>query len=91
MSIKVENIAVKLLKTDDDNVSYAIKADVTNNQDDETEIFLELQGVDVDGFGILEIFLEGNIPFGQTKTLTKREDYCDKNDFHSVMRWQPVK
>ena len=48
MSINVKNIAVKLLKTDNDDVSYAIKADVTNNQDNESEIFLELQGVDVD-------------------------------------------
>ena len=94
MPTKVENIAVKLLKAEDDDVSYAIKADVTHQKgeyDDDTDVIVEIQGIDRDGFEVLNVYLEGNVPFGQTKTLTKRVDYCDKNDFQSAVRWQAAK
>lgn len=46
---------------------------------------MELQGVDVDGFEIFEVFLEWRIPFRQAKTLTIGIDYSDINDIHSIV------
>ncbi|CAM4343103.1 hypothetical protein F901_02094 [Acinetobacter dispersus] len=95
MAVKVDNIAVKILKIHDEEneISYAVKADVTNIRDDEysnEEIGVEIQGVDLDGFEIISIYLSGKVQFNTTKTLTDREDYQDKNDFDQVVRWQYV-
>ena len=92
MGVEVTNIGVKVLKVDyDDNqVSYAIKADVTNLRDDEysdEDVTVWLQGIDSDGFEILSLYLEGNVKLNTTKTLTDRKDYCDKNEFDSVVNW----
>jgi len=57
MGLSVQNIAVKVLKTDleDNEVSFAVKADVTNikkDDYDDEDVTVEIQGVDVDGFEI---------------------------------------
>lgn len=80
MTVKVSNIAVKVLKVDDEDnvVSYAIKADITNMKDDEyseEDVSVEIQGVDEEGFEIISVYLSGNVQFNTTKTLTDREDY----------------
>lgn len=95
MTVKVSNIAVKVLKVDDEDnvVSYAIKADITNMKDDEyseEDVSVEIQGVDEDGFEIISVYLSGNVQFNTTKTLTDREDYQDKNEFDQVVKWQFV-
>ena len=95
MTIKVSNIAVKVLKVDDEDneVSYAIKADITNMKDDEyseEDVSVEIQGVDEDGFEIISVYLSGNVQFNTTKTLTDREDYQDKDEFYQVVKWQFV-
>ena len=68
MTVKVSNIAVKVLKVDDEDnvVSYAIKADITNMKDDEyseEDVSVEIQGVDEDGFEIISVYLSGNVQF----------------------------
>lgn len=93
MTIKVSNIAVKVLKVDDEDneVSYAVKADITNIKDDEyseENVSVEIQGVDEDGFEIVSVYLSGNVQFNTTKTLTDREDYQDKDEFDQVVKWQ---
>ena len=95
MNIKVSNIAVKVLKVDDEDneVSYAVKADITNIKDDEyseENISVEIQGVDEDGFEIISVYLSGKVQFNTTKTLTDREDYQDKDEFDQVVKWQFV-
>ena len=95
MTIKVSNIAVKVLKVDDEDneVSYAVKADITNIKDDEyseEDISVEIQGVDEDGFEIISVYLSGKVQFNTTKTLTDREDYQDKDEFDQVVKWQFV-
>ncbi|QPF37342.1 hypothetical protein H0S58_10080 [Acinetobacter sp. TTH0-4] len=95
MTVKVSNIAVKVLKVDDEDnvVSYAIKADITNMKDDEyseEDVSVEIQGVDEDGFEIISVYLSGNVQFNTTKTLTDREDYQDKDEFDQVVKWQFV-
>ncbi|ELW76880.1 hypothetical protein RFH95_13760 [Acinetobacter nosocomialis] len=93
MSVKVDNIATKVLKVnlEDNEVSFAIKADITNFKDSEysdEDVTVEIQGVDADGFEIISIYLSGKVPFNTTKTLTDREDYQDKDEFDQVVRWQ---
>ena len=95
MTIKVSNITVKVLKVDDEDnkVSYAVKADITNIKDDEyseEDVSVEIQGVDEDGFEIISVYLSGNVQFNTTKTLTDREDYQDKDEFDQVVKWQFV-
>ena len=95
MTVKVSNIADKVLKVDDEDnvVSYAIKADITNMKDDEyseEDVSVEIQGVDEDGFEIISVYLSGNVQFNTTKTLTDREDYQDKDEFDQVVKWQFV-
>lgn len=95
MAVKVDNIAIKILKVknEENEISYAVKADVTNIRDDEysnEEVSVEIQGVDIDGFEIISIYLSGRVQFNTTKTLTDREDYQNKNDFDQVVRWQYV-
>jgi len=91
MTVKVSNIAVKVLKVDDEDneVSYAVKADITNIKDDEyseENVSVEIQGVDEDGFEIVSVYLSGNVQFNTTKTLTDREDYQDKDEFDQVVK-----
>ena len=79
MGLSVQNIAVKVLKTDleDKEVSFAVKADVTNikkDDYDDEDVTVEIQGVDVDGFEILTVYLSGKVDFNTTKTLTDRTD-----------------
>ncbi|VAX45629.1 Uncharacterised protein [Acinetobacter calcoaceticus] len=93
MSVKVDNIATKVLKVnlEDNEVSFAIKADITNFKDSEysdEDVTVEIQGVDADGFEIISIYLSGKVLFNTTKTLTDREDYQDKDEFDQVVRWQ---
>ena len=78
MIYEVSNIAPKLISTDDKkDVIVAIKATVTNNSDDE-DVLIKLQGVDADEFEVETFYLEGNIPIGGTRTLTKRKDMSRK-------------
>lgn len=93
MAIKVSNIAVKILKVDNEEneLSYAVKADITNSKDDEyseEEVMVEIQGIDEDGFEIISVYLNGNVKFNTTKTLTDRLEYQDKDEFNQVVSWQ---
>ena len=95
MGVTVSNIAVKILKFDEDEneVSYAIKAEVSNTKDDEysdEDVSVEIQGVDAEGFEILSIYLSGHVKFDSDKVLTDREDHCNKNEFVQVVTWQYV-
>jgi hypothetical protein len=83
----IEDIATKILKEEDGEFSYAIKALVENDSDDE-EVSIEIQGLDEDGFEIYSLYLSGIIPIGESKYLTTREDYAEPDLFHKIVKWQ---
>lgn len=86
--IKVSDIATKVVgKEDDGELSFAIKALVENNTDEE-EICVPLQGLDDDGFEMYEVILEGNISVGQSKVLTTKESYVDQKLFNQIVEWR---
>ena len=86
--MKVYDIATKVIATDDedDEIEFAIKASVENQSDDK-DVFIELQGVDADGFEVETVFLEGRIAPGEQKTLTTKET-IDKALFEQIVNWQ---
>ncbi|HFX6348117.1 hypothetical protein WAI17_06100 [Acinetobacter baumannii] len=78
---------------EENDVSFAVKADVTNikkDDYDDEDVTVEIQGVDIDGFEILTVYLSGKVAFNMTKTLTDRTDYQDKDEFEQVVKWQFV-
>ncbi|MDP8263691.1 MAG: hypothetical protein P9M13_10385 [Candidatus Ancaeobacter aquaticus] len=85
--MKVSDIAVKVMPDDNDRISFAIKALVGNDSDD-TEVLVELQGLDSDGFEVYTLLLEGEIPIGGSKVLTTKEDYIEKDLFDQIAEWQ---
>lgn len=89
MTYIVSNIATKVLKRDaeDETLSFSIKADVTNKTDD-SDVCIELQGLDSEGFEIYSVYLEGKIQPNGTKTLTDKQEYVDFSDFDQIASWQ---
>lgn len=85
--ITVSDIATRVVSEDEDDFSFAIKALVQNGSDN-PELYVELQGLDSDGFEIYDIMLTGTIPIGTNKVLTTREDYVDKELFEQITVWQ---
>ena len=78
---------------EENDVSFAVKADVTNikkDDYDDEDVTVEIQGVDIDGFEILTVYLSGKVAKKKKKTLTDRTDYQDKDEFEQVVKWQFV-
>ena len=67
--ISVHDIATRVVSEDEDYISFAIKALVQNESDD-SELYVTLQGLDSDGFEIYEVILEAVIPIGASKVIT---------------------
>jgi hypothetical protein len=89
MTYIVSNIATKVLKrdSDDESLTFSIKADVTNKTDD-SEVYVRLQGLDSEGFEVYSVSLDGSIQRNATKTLTTKESYVDFSDFDQIVSWQ---
>ena len=87
MKYEVSNIATKLISTDDEDVTVAIKATVKNNSDNE-HVLIGIQGVDADGFEIELVHLMGDIPIGETRTLTTRQEYLTRELYEQIAHWQ---
>ncbi len=85
--ITVDDIATRVVSADEDDFSFAIKALIQNGSDN-PRVFVELQGLDSDGFEIYDVILESIIPIGASKVLTTREDYVDKELFEQIVVWQ---
>ncbi|MCE2397107.1 hypothetical protein J4G02_21555 [Candidatus Poribacteria bacterium] len=83
--ITVSDIAIRVVSEDD--FSFAIKALVQNGSDN-PRVFVELQGLDSDGFEICDAILESIIPIGASRVLTTKEDYVDKKIFEQIVGWQ---
>ena len=86
MQYEVSNIAAKLISTDDKDVTVAIKATVKNNSDNE-RVFIDIQGVDADGFEMEYFSLMGDIPIGESRTLT-RQRYIERKLYEQITHWQ---
>ena len=84
--ITVHDIGTRVVSEDEDDISLAIKALVQNESDD-TEVYITLQGLDSDGFEIDDITLTGTIPIGASKVLTNKA-YVDKELFEQIVVWQ---
>ncbi|MCY3824553.1 MAG: hypothetical protein OXG62_11860 [Nitrospinae bacterium] len=89
MRYEVSDIAYKVIKEHEDEgdwVDVAIKATVENNSDDE-EVMVELQGVDREGFQVCSAHLFGRIPSRKSKVLTTKE-LIEKSIFQMIAHWQ---
>lgn len=85
--VEVSDIATKVIEKDNyGDVSFAIKAKVTNNTKD-SEVFVFLQAIDSEGFEIYEIALEGKIAPGTSRVLTE-SSYMSLNKFNQIDKWQ---
>ncbi len=85
--ITLTNIATRIVTSDEDGLSFAIKAEVLNRSDD-PDVYLEVQGVDAEGFVIYSVYLDGNVPVGTGKTLTTLEECVNLTVFEQIVTWQ---
>ena len=84
--ITVHDIATRVVSEDEDDISLAIKA-LVHNESDDTEVYVDLQGLDTDGFEIHDTTLAGTIPIGASKVLSERT-YVDKALFKQIVVWR---
>lgn len=84
--ITVHDIATKVISESESSIWFAIKA-LVHNESDDTEVYVELQGIDSDGFEIDDITLTGTIPIGASKVLTNKT-YVEKELFGQIVVWQ---
>ena len=86
--MKVTDIQTKILEVEEeyDEIMFSIKATVENDSND-TEIMVVIQGLDSDGFEIHSEMLDGNIPIGETRVLTSRSD-MSKKLYEQIVKWQ---
>ena len=86
--MKVTDIQTKILEVEEeyDEIMFSIKATVENDSND-TEVMVVIQGLDSDGFEIHSEMLDGNIPIGKTRVLTSRSD-MSKKLYGQIVKWQ---
>ncbi len=86
--MRLSDIATKIVATDDDgHITLAIKVTVENDTDDE-EIYVTMQGLDRDGFVVHEITVGGEIPTGESKVLTEKDDYVKRVIYDQIGEWR---
>lgn len=84
--LTISNICTKHITEDDDDVKIAIKLDVENNSEDE-QIYVDLQGIDADGFELDSTILSAKVPVGSKKTITTQL-YINKSQYKDIVSWQ---
>jgi len=86
--MRLSDIATKIIATDDDgHITLAIKVTVENDTDEE-EVYVTMQGLDRDGFVVHEITVVGEIPPGESKVLTEKDDYVKRVMYDQVAEWR---
>ena len=80
------NIATKILNEEDGEIEFSVKILVENKFDD-PDVILEIQGLDSEGFEIFDIIVTGNVPFGNKKSLTTRDEVNAKL-YKRITNWQ---
>ena len=68
------------------DLKISLKATVTNNSDRD-EAYVDIQGVDKDGFELVAVSLTGHIPVGRTRVLTTTA-YASNSLFEQIVDWQ---
>ena len=87
MDYKVSDVATKVIATDEDgDMELAIKATVENGSGGE-DITIWIQGVDAEGFEVEDTYLDGNVPPGGSRTLT-RKILIKGELYKQISRWQ---
>ena len=86
--MKVTGIETKVLSRseEDGQITFAIRALVENDSDD-ADVSVTLQGLDSDGFERCDLYLQGNIPIGTSRSLTTKRDVA-ADIFSAVATWQ---
>ena len=86
-TLKISDIATKNIIDSEGEISLAVKATI-KNLSDETDIYASIQGIDRDGFEVILIGLSGDIPIGESKVLTTREEFIDQLLLKEVVEWR---
>jgi hypothetical protein len=84
----ISDIAEKVLEQDDENdeLSFVIKALVQNESED-TDIYIQMQGLDSEGFELYDLPLAGTIPIAGKKILTTREYHVKQETYDQIVEW----
>jgi len=87
--LMVSDIQTKILSGPDEDgeITFAIKVSVTNRFDD-ADVFLDVQGLDADGFERASVSLEGHILPGQTKVLSTKQEYFARAEYDAIVEWR---
>ena len=87
--MKISNIVTKIIAEDkeDNQIEFAIKM-LVENDTEKDHFYIELQGLDSDGFEIYDIMEECTIPIGESREFTRKYDYVDKELFSKIVKWQ---
>jgi len=87
MKIQISDIATKIITTDGDDLSFAIKMQVDNNSK-KKKVRFSLQGLDNEGFVFHEIRFDAIIPIGESQMVTAKEDYVERSVFNQIEEWK---
>ncbi|HUF14226.1 MAG TPA: hypothetical protein VMN78_14095 [Longimicrobiales bacterium] len=88
--MRVDEFGVKApdeILYDAGDVYFAAKATITNLSAEDVSVFIEIQGVDIEGYEAVSGTLKGVIASGETRTLTSRLPTSPKA-LASVDQWQ---
>ena len=86
MKYEISNVTTKVLSEEFEDAILALKVTVKNLSRDE-DVYITLQGIDEDGFELAEITISAEIPVGEERTLTTKED-INSDLCHKIVEWQ---
>ncbi len=86
--IQVTEVAVKELEVDADGDRwFSGKATVKNRTKQSVAVDVYIQGIDAEGFEIMDIWLEGRLDPNETKVLTNRE-FTSETSYTQIVEWR---
>ncbi len=86
--VSVSEVAVIAIETDEDgDLWFSGKATVSNHTDERIKLDVVIQGIDSNGFEIEDLWIEGHLAVGETKTLTDRYFTAESN-FKRIVEWR---
>lgn len=84
--VTVSNVLSKYISEDDDDVSVSFKVDVENKSKSET-VYVELQGLDAEGFEVDSFTFSSTVSVGSKKSVTAKT-YVSKDNYKNIVQWQ---
>lgn len=86
--IQVTEIAVKKLEIDEEGDRwFSGKAKVKNRTNRSVAVDVYIQGIDAEGFEIIDIWLEGRLDPNESKVLTNRE-FTSETNYTQIVEWR---